>query len=81
MKKISSIFLALIIALSLSVVAFADGNPIKPGQTLSLYFEQGDENSYIFEVSTTGIYEFSFEMKNDGYISYEIFNDNYVYPI
>ena len=75
MKKISSIILALILALSLATTAFADGpESIKPGDTKHIYLEQTEDTSYIFTASSTGAYKLSVEMENNGFASFEIYN-------
>ena len=65
MKKISSILLALIIALSLSTVAFAAPATISAGQTKSITLNQGKKTTYTFTPTETAIYKLTFDVKND----------------
>lgn len=58
MKKIISVFLAMVMALSISVVAFAEENgSVKLGETVTVNLSKGDpEKTYSFTADEQGIY-------------------------
>ena len=74
MKKISSILLALIIALSLSTVAFAAPATISAGETKSITLNQGKKTTYTFTPTETAIYKLTFDVKNDCFAFCEVNN-------
>lgn len=74
MKKISSLFLALIIALSLTTVAFAAPQTINVGETKSVTLNQDKSITYQFTAKETAIYAIDLTAKNDCYVYCEVYN-------
>ncbi len=74
MKKLSCILLALIIALSLSTVAFAAPESISAGETKSVTLTSGQKKVFTFSVKETAVYSIKAKAKNDCYVTCEVAN-------